>query len=105
MKMLTSTLFLLALIPVQASAAPARPEARVAFSDLDLSSEAGIRALDRRLVRAVATVCPDPRGTVDLATKRDARRCKTDTIAGLAAQRSRVLAAHAAPAQLAAGTR
>ncbi|MEZ0241805.1 MAG: UrcA family protein [Sphingomonas sp.] len=35
------------------------PGVRVSYADLDLSSPAGVATLDRRLARAVNSVCPD----------------------------------------------
>ena len=105
MKTLSFALVLLAATPTGAAAQQPRTESRVGYADLNLQTEAGIKALDRRLARAVIAVCPDERGTVDMARKVAARRCIKDTHAGLAPLRSRLLAAHGSRETLVAGTR
>ncbi|KQZ60682.1 UrcA family protein [Sphingopyxis sp. Root1497] len=66
--------------PAFAQTAPAAPPrtAVVQHSDLDLRSESGTKALDRRIWRAVVEVC----GTAsdfDLSGKNDVRECRRDT--------------------------
>lgn len=64
--------------PVSAQTATANPSVAVAHGDLDLRTEAGIKALDRRIWRAAAAVCgtaPD----YDLKGKNDVRKCRRDT--------------------------
>ena len=64
--------------PSSAQTASANPSVAVAHRDLDLSTEAGAKRLDRRIWRAVVTVCgsaPD----YDLAGKNDVRECRRDT--------------------------
>jgi UrcA family protein len=71
--------------PVSAQTAPANPTVAVAHKDLDLRTEAGIKALDRRIWRAVVEVCgtaPD----FDIAGKNDVRQCRRDTKAVASAQ-------------------
>src|SRR3546814_20559273 len=43
--------------PVLAQPAPANPSIAVTHRDLDLRTEAGTKTLDRRIWRAVVTVC------------------------------------------------
>jgi UrcA family protein len=105
MKTTTLSLALLAAMSGGAAAQQPRTEARVGYADLNLQTEAGIKALDRRLARAVIAVCPDERGTVDMARKVAARRCIKETSAGLAPLRTRVLAAQGSGETLVAGTR
>ncbi|PSJ38812.1 UrcA family protein [Allosphingosinicella deserti] len=105
MKTLTFALTLLAAIPAGATAQQPRPEARVPYGDLNLQTEAGVKTLDRRLARAVMAVCPDERGTVDMARKVAARRCIKDASASLSPLRDRILAAQAAAEPQAVGTR
>ncbi|HET6523866.1 UrcA family protein [Sphingopyxis sp.] len=64
--------------PVAAQTTPANPSVAVAHRDLDLRTEAGAKALDRRIWRAVVTVCgsaPD----YDIEGKNEVRECRRDT--------------------------
>ena len=64
--------------PASAQTAPANPSVAVAHRDLDLRTEAGAKALDRRIWRAVVTVCgtaPD----YDIEGKNEVRECRRDT--------------------------
>jgi len=105
MKTIIVAVALIAGIPAAATAQQPREQARVAYRDLNLQTEAGVRTLDRRLARAVNAVCPDERGTVDRARKVAARRCIRDTMAQLAPLRGRLVAGGSAGDTLAAGTR
>ena len=95
-----TALFALALI---ASAATLTPTASQAFepvtatsivrtADLDLSSDAGQRELDRRIVQAARDVCGEA-SNVDLEGKNEVRQCREETIAEAASQREQLLAA------------
>ena len=71
--------------PASAQAIPANPSVAVAHGDLDLRTEAGTKALDRRIWRAVVAVCgtaPD----YDIEGKNDVRECRRDTRRVAAAQ-------------------
>src|SRR3546814_15504895 len=64
--------------PVSAQTAPANPSVAVAHRDLDLRTEAGTKPPDRRIWRAVVTVCgtaPD----YDIAGKNEVLQCRLDT--------------------------
>ena len=64
--------------PVLAQPAPANPSIAVTHRDLDLRTEAGTKTLDRRIWRAVVTVCgtaPD----YDIEGKNEVRQCRRDT--------------------------
>ncbi|MBB6425645.1 UrcA family protein [Sphingopyxis sp. JAI128] len=77
--------------PVAAQTAPANSSVAVTHKDLDLRTEAGTRALDRRIWRAVVEVCgtaPD----FDIAGKNDVRQCRRDTRALASAQADVVIA-------------
>ena len=77
--------------PASAQTAPANPSVAVAHKDLDLRTEAGTKALDRRIWRAVVTVCgtaPD----FDIAGKKDVRQCRRDTKRVASAQADVVVA-------------
>jgi UrcA family protein len=92
----------LAQLPVSAQARDAAPSVRVAYADLNLDSEAGLKTLDRRLAQAARTVCSDPNAEAELARRLDAQRCIAVTKAELAAARDRLLSRQAGTAQLAA---
>jgi UrcA family protein len=97
--MKNTALFALALI---ASAATITPTVAEAFEpvtvtsivrtvDLDLSSDAGLQELDRRIVQAAHEVCGEA-SNVDLEGRNAVRQCRSDTIAQAASQREQVLA-------------
>ena len=90
-------------LAITASAATIMPtashalEAETVFSivqtaDLDLSSDSGQRALDRRIVQAAREVCGEA-SDVDLEGKNEVRQCRTDTIAQARSQREQLMAA------------
>jgi UrcA family protein len=90
------------------TAAPALAETPVVAtsivqtSDLDLSSQSGQRALDRRLNQAVKEVCGIA-SDADVAGKNDVRRCRAETLASLADERDqRIAAASSRPIKVAA---
>jgi len=77
--------------PASAQTAPANPTVAVQHRDLDLRTEAGAKALDRRIWRAVVAVC----GTYsdfDLEGKNDVRQCRKDTRVVASAQADVVIA-------------
>jgi UrcA family protein len=71
--------------PVSAEPDPAKASVAVVHGDLDLRTEAGVKALDRRIWRAVVAVCGEAPG-YDLAGKNDVRQCRRDTRAQATAQ-------------------
>lgn len=77
--------------PVSAEPAPAKASVAVAHRDLDLRTEAGVKALDRRIWRAVVAVCGEAPG-YDLTGKNDVRQCRRDTRAVATAQADVVVA-------------
>jgi UrcA family protein len=90
------------------SATPALAEAPLVATsivetvDLDLSSQSGQRTLDRRLNQAVKEVC-GAASDADVAGKNDVRRCRVETLAGLASERDqRIAAASSQPIKVAA---
>ena len=102
---MTKTFFALLLA---ATATPALAEApviatsTVQIADLDLSSVQGRRALDHRLLQAVREVCGTA-SDADVAGKNEVRRCRAETLAGLADERDqRIAAASAQPIEVAA---
>ncbi|HEY8592972.1 MAG TPA: UrcA family protein [Sphingomicrobium sp.] len=66
----------------------------VRTADLDLNSEAGKRALDRRIANAAAEVCGSASDT-DVAGKNDARQCLHDVIADARARSAALVASRA----------
>lgn len=77
--------------PAFARTAPANETAAVQHRDLDLRTEAGTKALDRRIWRAVVAVC----GTYsdfDLKGKNEVRQCRRDTKRVASAQADVVVA-------------
>ncbi len=72
----------------------------VRVADLDLGSRAGVRALDRRIDRAVREVC-GAASDADLEGQNEVRRCRTATRQRLALERERAIAAVQQPAQVA----
>jgi UrcA family protein len=99
-------IFLATLLAFSATPALAQPPVTttsvVQTADLDLSSQAGQRALDHRLTLAVNDVCGTA-SDVDIAGKNEVRRCRADTLASLSAERDqRVAAASNRPIEVAA---
>ena len=91
-KLLPALLFALFATPVVAGepAAPAPATAIVRIADLDLASEIGQRALDRRLSVAIAQVCGTA-SDVDLAGQNEVRRCRVATRQHIAGDRDQAL--------------
>jgi len=93
---------LLAFTATPALAEPVTATTVVQTADLDLSSQAGRAALNKRLAQAAREVC----GTaydVDIEGKNDVRQCRVETLANLTAERDqRIAAASASPIQVAA---
>jgi UrcA family protein len=83
------------LASVPGMAAEQAPQARVYYGDLDLSNQADIQTLDRRLSRAVKAVCPSDNGVRELSMKRIITLCRAAKHAEIAPVRQSVLAAAA----------
>lgn len=93
---------MLAFTAVPALAEPITVTSTVQTADLDLSSAKGQKALDLRLVQAVKEVCGTA-SDVDVAGKNDVRRCRVETLAGLASERDqRIARASGEPIEVAA---
>jgi UrcA family protein len=71
----------------------------VSYADLDLSTEAGVRTLDRRILTAVQQAC-GASSDFDPAGKNRIRECQAETLAQARAQRDVAIAAAAAPNQV-----
>jgi len=76
----------LATVPSHAVAGEAAPTEQVSYADLDLTSEAGVTALDRRLDRAVKRVCGNP-GRFPLPMQQRIADCREETWNNIQAQR------------------
>ena len=66
--------------PALAEPAPAQNISIVRTADLDLSTDAGRRALDQRLAIAAREVCGTA-SDADLTGKNEARRCRANVLA------------------------
>lgn len=98
-------IFIASLIAFASAPAVAQPPVAVATVetfDLDLSTAAGQRALDLRLTHAVRDVCGEA-SDADVAGKNAVRRCRAETMAGLAGARDeRIAKASSRPIAVAA---
>lgn len=89
--------------PASAQGVPSQATLAVSYADLDLRTEAGVRALDRRILTAVQQAC-GPTSDFDLAGRNRIRACRAEALERLSAQRQTAIAAaeQRAPVQLAA---
>ena len=90
MKTLLASMILIAL-PSMVAAEPIQVSRSVATADLDLSTQKGQRALDRRLTIAIDDACGET-SAVDLAGRNDIRTCRADAWAKVEAEREQRLA-------------
>jgi UrcA family protein len=89
-KIFLATLLAFTAIPALAEP-PVTISTTVQTADLDLSSQAGQRALDHRLSLAAKEVCGIA-SDVDIAGKNEVRRCRAETLANLAGERDQRIA-------------
>jgi UrcA family protein len=99
-------IFLATLLAFTATPALAEPPVTVTSivqtADLDLSSQAGQRALNHRLSLAAIEVCGTA-SDADIAGKNDVRQCRAEVLASVASDRDqRVAAASNQPIEVAA---
>lgn len=89
-------IFIATLLAFTASPALAEPpvivSTAVQTADLDLSSKAGQRALDRRLTQAVIELCGTA-SDADPAGKNEVRKCRNESLAQVASDRDQRIAA------------
>ena len=85
--------------PALAQPAPVSSQLVVSYADLDLSTERGVRTLDRRLRAAALTAC-GPTSDADPEGKNDARECRAEVLAEARAQRDVAIAGLAASPQI-----
>jgi UrcA family protein len=97
-------LLLAAGLPSIASAQQVPAAVHVSYHDLDLRSAAGVKALDRRLLRAVGKVCGDDL-SADVWNKIAARRCRAAKLAEVHGMRDTLLASLAPKGQAVASSR
>lgn len=98
---LSSLLLTIAATPVVAAPA-SQVTSIVQTADLDLASQAGQRALDRRLSIAIVDVCGTA-SDADLVGQNEVRRCRVATRQRVASDRDqRIAASSASPIEIAA---
>ena len=97
-------LLLAAGLPGIATAQEVPVAVSVSYHDLDLRSAAGVKALDRRLRRAVGEVCGDDL-SVDVWSKIAARRCRAAKLVEVNGMRDTLLASLAPKGQAVASSR
>jgi len=73
----------------------ALPTAIVSYADLDITSAAGLRTLNRRVEQAAASICVEP-GIWPLAVAMDQRHCKSVALSQARADIVRVVKARIA---------
>ncbi len=101
MKLFHIALSLLTLTPVTAFAQEIPTSVVVSYGDLNLRSEAGVKALDRRLANAIRSVCGEHDGSAVLEHRFAAQRCVKEKSAEVAALRNRAIASYSSPETLA----
>jgi UrcA family protein len=101
MKLFHIALCLLALPPVPAFAQAVTSSVVVSYSDLNLRSEAGVKALDRRLANAIRSVCGEQNGSAVREFHFAAQRCVREKSAEVAVLRDRAIASYSSPETLA----
>jgi UrcA family protein len=92
MKLFHIALSLLTLAPVTAFAQEVPTRIVVSYSDLNLRSEAGVKAFDRRLANAIRSACGEHDGSAIAGHRFAAQRCVTEKRAEVAALRDRAIA-------------
>jgi len=102
MKLLPILLAALPLLPLGAHAEEAQRAIHVRYADLDLSTPAGVKSLDRRLAWAISSICSEGVGSVITGQRFADRRCVRAKHAEIAPLRDRVVAAYARPVLMAA---
>ena len=101
MKLSHIALSFLILAPVPAFAQEVKSSVAVSYSDLNLRSEAGVKALDHRLAAAIRSVCGVHDGSAVIEYRFAAQRCVKDKSAEVAALRNRAIASYSSPETLA----
>jgi UrcA family protein len=89
-----SLLLLAAGASAPLAAEPASTTRSVQTADLDLSTSAGLRALDLRLTIAIVVACGEA-SDVDLQGANAVRACRKDARARVVAERDRIVALRA----------
>lgn len=97
MKLFDIALSLLVLTPVTASAQEVASSIAVPYSDLNLRSEAGLKALDSRLVNAIRFVCGEHDGSAVREYRFAAQRCVKEKSAEVTTLRNRAIAGYSSP--------
>ena len=97
MKLFHVALSLLVLTPVPALAQEVASSVAVSYSDLNLRSEAGVKALDGRLANAVRFACGVHDGSAVREYRFAAQRCVKEKSAEVTALRNRAIAGYSSP--------
>jgi len=92
-----------AFSPVQGQSGDTRT-ARIAVASLDLGTQAGVKALDRRILHAASELCGAP-SAADPHGGRAYRRCVEEAVRGAAPARQRAIALAREPELVAAASR
>ncbi len=103
MSYLRLALTLLALASSPAFASEPLPKVTVAYADLDLRSDEGRKALDRRLEQAAGDICLDSPAVKDIARQQSTRKCVATLLAQLAPLREHAIGRSAGSAPALAG--
>ena len=86
--------FSAAALPASAAAQPTTRAHSVTYADLDLSTQAGLQALERRIVRAARTVCGmDEPATGTRLRSADVSACYDQAVGNTRAQIAQAAAA------------
>lgn len=101
MKLFHIALSLLVLTPVTAFAQEVTTSVAVSYSDLNLRSEAGVKALDRRLATAIRSVCGVHDGSAVPEHRFAVQHCVKEKSAEVAALRNRAITSYSSPETLA----
>jgi len=101
MKLSHIALSVLILAPAPAFGQEVTSSVAVSYSDLNLRSEAGVKALDHRLANAVRLVCGEHKGSAVREFHFAAQRCIKEKSAEVAALRNRAIAGYSSAETLA----
>ena len=97
MKLFHIALSMLALAPLPTFAQEVTPSIVVSYGDLNLRSEAGVKAFDHRLANAIRSVCGEHDGSAVLAFRLAAQACVKEKSAEAAVLRDRAIASYSSP--------
>lgn len=96
MKLTAIVVSLMSLAAVAANAQEAKTAITVAYGDLNLRSETGLKTFDARLAHAIRTVCAEHDGSVVPEHRFAVQHCVAEKRAEVAALRDRAVARQSA---------